>query len=75
MRLKQTRDSPQYVISTAASQLSENAAQDLPAISSVKRTIHNVGQKERAGFARHSYCKNKSRKHKYEQFQEILRFK
>ena len=48
---KETRDSPQYIISTAASHLSESAAQALPAISSIKRTIHNVRQKERAGLA------------------------
>ena len=48
---KETRDSPQYIISTAASQLSESAAQALPAISSIKRTIHNVRQKERTGLA------------------------
>ena len=45
---KQTRDSPQYVISTAASQLSENAAQDLPAISSIKRVNTDLSRTNNA---------------------------
>ena len=41
----------EYVISTAASHLSESAVQALPQISSRKRTIYNVRQKEREGLA------------------------
>ena len=48
---KETRDSPQYVVSTAASLLSESAAQSLPAISPIKRHFHNVRQRENAGLA------------------------
>uniref|UniRef100_A0A0L8HQ62 FLYWCH-type domain-containing protein n=1 Tax=Octopus bimaculoides TaxID=37653 RepID=A0A0L8HQ62_OCTBM len=48
---KETCDSPHYIISSAALQLSENIVQALPAISSIKKTIHNVRQKERSGLA------------------------
>ncbi|CAI9715622.1 Hypothetical predicted protein [Octopus vulgaris] len=48
---KETHDFPHYIIYTAASQLSENAAQTLPATSSIKRHIHNVRQKEESGWA------------------------
>ena len=71
---KQARDSPQYVISSAASQLSESAAQALPAISSIKRTIHNIRQKERAGLANPIHRRDivftdeQTKTHKGEQF-------
>ncbi|XP_066969266.1 uncharacterized protein [Macrobrachium rosenbergii] len=71
---KESRDSPQYVISAAASQLSESAAQALPQISSIKRTIHNVRQKERAGLANPIHRReivlttDQTKTHKGEQF-------
>uniref|UniRef100_A0A0L8G2X7 FLYWCH-type domain-containing protein n=1 Tax=Octopus bimaculoides TaxID=37653 RepID=A0A0L8G2X7_OCTBM len=48
---KETCDSPHYIVSTAGLQLSGNLVQSLPAISTIKRTIHSVRQKERSGLA------------------------
>lgn len=48
---KHTRDSPHYIISTAASNLSEYGAQGLPTVNSIKRSIRKVCAKENCGLS------------------------
>ena len=52
---KHTRDSPHYIISTAASNLSEYGAQGLPTVNSIKRSIRKVRAKENCGLSTPSH--------------------